>query len=417
MIKSKKSKKKGRISDGEIVSMKKFISLGESVVKIYIKNEFVGTGFLLKYKYEEETMKCLITTSQVIDSELIESYGTFEIENEQKTVKKTINLKDGRGVLSFQDNDVDVILIDILPSDKISKNLFLTIEQNYINEMKKNKKNSVYILQFPHDDELYFSGGKIIEVDTENGYDFAYNASSKSGSSGSPIISASSLEVIGIHKEGDEYEPINYGIFIEHIINKVKKQFIKDRKNIEKQRIEITVNINEDDIKKDIAFLGSSGEKENASFDELKYSTMYLDGRKLPYSNKNKFNKIGEHEIVYEFDYDLNTCEYMFCGCNNIVKIKFVNFHTSKITNMGYMFCCCSELVSLDLSSFNTSNVTNTSFMFAACLKLTYLDISSFNTSNVTQLEGMFALCEPLKKIIFGKNCDERIKNKFMEKI
>ena len=48
----------------------------------------------------------------------------------------------------------------------------------------------------------------------------------------------------------------------------------------------------------------------------------------------------------------------MFYGCSSLKEIKFSNFKTDNVTNMGFMFHGCSSLEELNLSNFNTNKVT-----------------------------------------------------------
>lgn len=103
----------------------------------------------------------------------------------------------------------------------------------------------------------------------------------------------------------------------------------------------------------------------------------------------------------------------MFFGCCGLTSLvldtekvngKFVNFDTSKVTDMSYMFSSTDltgskpaelkmNLESLDVSGLDTSSVTNMSHMFYLCSNsnLTSLNVSGFDTSNVTDMSYMFA--------------------------
>ena len=89
----------------------------------------------------------------------------------------------------------------------------------------------------------------------------------------------------------------------------------------------------------------------------------------------------------------------MFWYCSKLTSLNVSNFDTSKVTTMYYMFYYCSKLTSLDLSNFNTSNVTNMTSMFGGCSSLTSLNVSNFNTSNATSMRGMFSHCSSLTSL------------------
>ena len=113
---------------------------------------------------------------------------------------------------------------------------------------------------------------------------------------------------------------------------------------------------------------------------------------------KYNFNQtINFVELI--LDDNLNNCECMFAGCNEITEINFSKFNTSQITNMYCMFLKCTSLTSLDLSNFNTSQVISMNGLFAFCLSLTSLDLSNFNTSQVRDMAGMFFECNSLTSL------------------
>ncbi len=116
----------------------------------------------------------------------------------------------------------------------------------------------------------------------------------------------------------------------------------------------------------------------------------------------------GKYKITFYSPYTIyapKDSSYLFSNSSdsnrltNLTSISFVNFNTSKVTNMYSMFWYCSKLTSLNLSNFNTSNVTNMKFMFYVCSKLTSLNVSNFDTSNVTNMYRMFYYCSSLTSL------------------
>ena len=89
----------------------------------------------------------------------------------------------------------------------------------------------------------------------------------------------------------------------------------------------------------------------------------------------------------------------MFLYCDNITRIEFKRFDTSKATDMSYMFCGCKKLETIDLSCFNTSKVTCMDNMFSECSSLVELNVNSFDTSSVQSMSGMFRNCSGLSSI------------------
>ena len=90
----------------------------------------------------------------------------------------------------------------------------------------------------------------------------------------------------------------------------------------------------------------------------------------------------------------MTNCNYMFDGCDNLVKIDISDWDTSSVTNMKAMFAWCQKLQSLDdFETLDTSNVKNMSRMFQGCMGLSQIKFKHFNTENVENMDYMFANC------------------------
>ena len=106
---------------------------------------------------------------------------------------------------------MDITIIEM--KDKIKEEDFYLIPNTNNNVEYKNK--DIYIPQYPGGRDLSYSEGKIINVNND---EIIYNASTKKGSSGSPILLKNTTEVIGIHKEGSIKRQENYGTLMNSII-------------------------------------------------------------------------------------------------------------------------------------------------------------------------------------------------------
>ena len=90
---------------------------------------------------------------------------------------------------------MDFTIVEMIADDKIKDKYFLLPNINNIDYINKD----IYMVQFPEGKKLSYSNGKIKDV---NNFEIIYDASTKSGSSGSPILIKNTTEVIGIHKQG-----------------------------------------------------------------------------------------------------------------------------------------------------------------------------------------------------------------------
>ena len=193
----------------------KIINAIKSVCKI-ITNENEETGFLIKLKKDNEDFNCLMTNEHLITKEMInlKSKIIFYYDMETK-IKEIILNKNERYIKEYQSQNLDITIIEIIKEDNIKEKFFLL---PYVEDNLENK--SIYIIQYPQG-KLSYSEGKIQKI---NKNEIEHDANTKHGSSGSPIFLENTKFVVGIHKQGDREESINYGDLIYPIIIDLKPQ-------------------------------------------------------------------------------------------------------------------------------------------------------------------------------------------------
>ena len=194
----------------------------KSVCKIMCQNG-VGTGFFIKLYKDEKELLCLMTNEHIISKEMIESNEIIDVKykNEQKWLRIKLDEKE-RYILN--NKEMDITIVEIISKDKIKDKFFLlpNINNNidYINK-------KIYIVQYPEGNDLSYSEGKIKEI---KNYNLIYDASTQSGSSGSPILLKDTTKVIGIHKRGNSHKKENRGTLIYSFIQilNCKKKIYKN---------------------------------------------------------------------------------------------------------------------------------------------------------------------------------------------
>lgn len=417
------SSSKKRVPEGDtnnrMIKVEDSNKLNMSVVYIEA-GAGIGSGFFLKLTIKDTSMKTLVTANHVVNTDMVNNQISITIHIKKKQEKKTIVLdKKFRKIFTFEKDKGDVTIIEIREQDKIEENLFLEIDTEYFSKGKdiyqeKDYRN-IRVIQYPHGQELHYSDGIVKSTNEEKEFEFMHNASTAKASSGSPVILINSLKVIGVHKEGVEVGEENYATFIGYIKNilneedpipKIPEREKKNPKAQPKkpsiiQKIKIVVNVDDENINNDIYFLGHN-EDSNDEYKELEKSSLIIDGNYEPYTNHFKFDKIGKHTIIYEFQDTIYSCKNMFLGCKDIISIEFIDFNTENVLSMFSMFNECHNLSLLDLSNFNTINVLNMGGMFFECHSLSSLDLSKFNTEKVINMGGMFYECFNLKSINFS---------------
>ena len=193
----------------------------------------IGSGFLIKLYKGNNPFYCLMTNEHVIEKEIIELKEKIEIYYDNEFERREIELnKEERYIKDYKYIDIDIIIIEINKKDNINEEYFLLPNIEYRNGYYKEYVNKeIYIPQYPEGGELSNSKGKIKEI---NNYEFSHLASTKRGSSGSPIFIDGTIKVIGIHKQSRKDNSENYGNFIYPIIESLKKDLKYDKKYYKK---------------------------------------------------------------------------------------------------------------------------------------------------------------------------------------
>ena len=194
----------------------------------------------------------------------------------------------------------------------------------------------------------------------------------------------------------------------------------EDKKLLNNNEINIIININENDLNKEVYFLDDIDKwddeikikPEHNKLTEMNVSNteLYINNKKYKFQKFFKFQRPGEYHIKIRLKFLIKDCGFMFFKCRQLTKIDLSNFNTANAINMERMFCCCENLIELNLSNFNTKNVTNMRSIFFGCKKLKEIDLSSFETENVNLILSMFNSCEILTSIDLSnfntKKCD-----------
>lgn len=178
-----------------------------------------------------------MTNEHIIQKEIINSNQiqmiNLSYDNYQKQRNIKLNKKE-RFIQEFTFMDIDVTINEILQKDNININRFLIMNQ-IKGDYSQYKNKKIFIPQFPHGGQLYYSSGIIKEINKDN-HLFTHLASTSFGSSGSPIFFYDNLNdkwiLIGIHCASNRKKEENYGNFIEPIIKYLNKNNNFNKKKI-----------------------------------------------------------------------------------------------------------------------------------------------------------------------------------------
>ena len=295
---------------------------------------------------------------------------------------------------------------------------------------------------------MKYSYGIIKSYEPE--YEFAHNANTDEGSSGSPIFLRGTTKVLGIHKSGIKTNNIkeNFGDFIWPIFtyfknytdNNIKNKEIKNNNNSYNKEIKIN-NISPQELSnnkienKEIKNNNNyNNNKNNISQEEL--SKNKIENKEIKNNNNNNKpnnifinnqndsdKKIKNKNLKIENNYEnesninnisnidnLNTINiiYKIDSSKNSIKLfgkYFVNNNINNcyllINNKEEKLCEYLELNEeqkkkneLKIKLIEKNKITNMSYMFSWCKSLKELpDISKWDTKNVTDMRYMFSGC------------------------
>ena len=245
--------------------------------------------------------------------------------------------------------------------------------------MEENKSLSneeIIIFQYPNEEKLSFSFGKI---KSDNNNQLIHTAHIKSDSSGSPIIRKYNSLLCGIYIDGENNDK-NKGISFKNILNDLKMQLEEINKmdklivaNIEikknKNLTSITINSYENNENNNIIFGNIRIEEDNTTAliinsyensrngplssnlmlystkckginneNEIKDCDIYINGQKQDFAYYITFPKAGDYKIQYIFHKNFKSTNFMFYGCLNITYLDFTHFKTENIEDMSFMF-------------------------------------------------------------------------------
>ena len=208
------------VEKSELKNIKNIYNVSKGTGKIeYDLNgdKILGSCTLLKLERNKKPFFCIMTNDHVIRNAIEnEKEISLKYDNEKETLSFKLN-KEERIIKSFMDKNIDIIVIEIIPKDKIKESFFLSPKTNIKEESTINK--IIQIIQHPNGEDLSLSEGKITEIYPSL---FFHEASTLSGSSGSPIVLENEEEVIAIHKGSLKDNGKNVGLFIGGVVDIIK---------------------------------------------------------------------------------------------------------------------------------------------------------------------------------------------------
>lgn len=187
------------------------------VCKILLNDGQQNTGFFCKIPYPDNShlLPSLVTCNFIIGKEMLAEGSIIHISLENDKEMKEIKITNARKI--YTNDKYCITFIELIPEDKIDD--FLEIDPIVFKDDGdlKNiyKKSSAYVLHYLKGDKVAYSSGIISELDD---YNICHLCNTEIGSSGGPILSSNSFQVIGIHVGTSKNKEFNKGVLIRSAI-------------------------------------------------------------------------------------------------------------------------------------------------------------------------------------------------------
>ena len=317
------------LSNHNIIKFNKLYHIAKCTILIVIENS-MASGFFLKFERNNKPFYCLMTNQHVIQSRFVEERKKIRIiyDNEDKYLDLILD-REERIIICFKEVlNIDVTLIEIIPKDKIDDSYFLTPNMNYPQLDKEGKE--IQVVQFPLGQYLSYSVGEIKNINCDNIYYFFHDASTKFGSSGSPIVCYNDQKVLAIHKGSTRDKQHNVGIFIGNIVE-IMKEYRKNGKfkdYYENGQLKYEGNFKDDEYDDDNGifyfkngdiYIGQfkNGKKHGKGFIIIKNSGLIKEN--VEYENDKCINKEEDEKKnhsskIHENEEECNENGNSFCG-------------------------------------------------------------------------------------------------------
>ena len=433
--------------------------LKKSICKVIIRKkdeEIINvTGFFIKIS---EVSKYLLINYPLINQENINESIEVEIWNKDKI---NLNLKE-KNIKYFEKNK-ELTAIKLKEDDEIIKNIeFLSYDLNYKKGNLLYKYKDVFTIKNPFRDDPSCFLGIILNI---NNKEFDHNIPTENDSIGFPIILLNNnldfLQVIGVHKISDDNTKINKGIFINEIINELKKddndiinanikveskidlieqqkENLKENTSIidEKSNLIELMKDEENRIKNEIEILGlnlDKNSKENDNNNEIISNTNNnnnnINNNANINMNKPKGNYINAEIFIKEEDINkpiriINSYEKYLKSTNSIIDIKNISEETKNEKEIKQ----CEIRINNELIPFNyfyeftqskkytikytfKSILKNVNYLFYNCSSLISIDLSNLDFKNITDMSYMFYQCSSLINIDSSYLNSQKVKN------
>lgn len=297
-----------------------------------------GSGFFCKLNINEFSdiqRPFLMTNNHVLDQNFINSESNLIIKIKNK--EKILNLNNR---IKLTDPEKDFTIIEIKSYDKIYD--FLEVCPNIMQENYRENlvKTEIAIPQFP-ENKLSVSFGVIM---SQNKNDIYYNASTDSGSSGSPILLLNNLQIIGIHKQRQTTVNLNGGTFIKDILESIRE--MKNLNNINMLEEQKELNISNLELINII-------KNDDEPFREI---IILKDGRLCSMDERSNIKIYNKKSYKADIEINYSTLPDTYIKINNWER-NFINYYKLGCTNNNELFFYAKNCIFIVLINQKEYNI------------------------------------------------------------
>jgi surface protein len=136
---------------------------------------------------------------------------------------------------------------------------------------------------------------------------------------------------------------------------------------------------------------------------------LIINGNNYGKQNHFDFKEASIYEVIFDFEYKLNSLEGFFEGNKNLIDVDFSKLKTDNITSMANLLKSCSSFTKVFINN-KTPNLKNVSNMFYNCNSLDTVYLN-FETEKVTQMDFMFYNCSKLSSLDISNHSLENVIN------
>ena len=406
--------------DEMIVSLQNILNKGKISVekrneKYIMKIEVTAFGKKSKYEIELEKNEPVDENKKILNKIKEIDIKYKEIREEINNIKNNniiYNEEEKNKVIRDNKNELNIkeILKELLIKDKEIINILYSEFENKINNDKKEdyKKieeslNKTIKKKYSNkvDINIYNDNINKIKEDINNQINEINNIKNNIKEH--------------IKKEVNDYNQINSKDNV--LIRNLTERINIFNKKIKDNYITLKIEINKEDMGKDISIINQCWTYKLFKNFELEDIEIEINGEHIPikykhynywqgcteYNENSKdlenskkiykelnnnysfywiFSNEGIYDIKMIFNKKLCSCAGLFCDCKNIIQIDLSQFNSTNILSYNSMFYNCENIKEINLGKLDFSMVTDFDFMFYNCKNLVDLDVTSFNTKN-----------------------------------